>query len=111
MKLFIKKLAVLLILPLVVCGCATDSGLSERETGGLAGAALGAGGTRLAVVVARAALVALVVVSCSRHCLFLSGWFALCGFIPQSFGKEAPALRLPGKEAPALIGLVKFTTH
>ena len=43
MKLFTRKLAVLLILPLVLSGCATDSGLSERETGGLAGAALGAG--------------------------------------------------------------------
>ena len=40
---FTKKLAVLLILPLALCGCATESGLSERETGGLAGAALGAG--------------------------------------------------------------------
>lgn len=42
MKLYTRKLAVLLILPLVLSGCATDS-LSERETGGLAGAALGAG--------------------------------------------------------------------
>ena len=43
MKSSIKKLAVLLILPLALSGCATESGLSERETGGLAGAALGAG--------------------------------------------------------------------
>lgn len=43
MKLFSRKLAVLLILPLVLSGCATESGLTERETGGLAGAALGAG--------------------------------------------------------------------
>ena len=43
MKSFTKKLAVLLILSLALSGCATDSGLSERETGGLAGAALGAG--------------------------------------------------------------------
>ena len=43
MKLFTKKLAAILILPLMFSGCATDSGLSERETGGLAGAALGAG--------------------------------------------------------------------
>lgn len=43
MKLFSRKLAVLLILPLILSGCATESGLSERETGGLAGAALGAG--------------------------------------------------------------------
>jgi predicted lipid-binding transport protein (Tim44 family) len=43
MKSFTKKLAVLLILPLALCGCATDSGLSERETGGLAGGVLGAG--------------------------------------------------------------------
>ncbi len=43
MKLFTGKLAVLLILPLILSGCATESGLSERETGGLAGAALGAG--------------------------------------------------------------------
>lgn len=43
MKLFPRKLAVALILPLILSGCATDSGLTERETGGLAGAALGAG--------------------------------------------------------------------
>ena len=43
MKLFTRKLAAILILPLMLSGCATDSGLSERETGGLAGAALGAG--------------------------------------------------------------------
>ncbi len=43
MKLFSRKLAVILILPLVISGCATESGLTERETGGLAGAALGAG--------------------------------------------------------------------
>ena len=43
MKLFTRKLAAVLILPLMLSGCATDSGLSERETGGLAGAALGAG--------------------------------------------------------------------
>lgn len=43
MKLSTKELAVLLILPLVLSGCATESGLTERETGGLAGAALGAG--------------------------------------------------------------------
>jgi predicted lipid-binding transport protein (Tim44 family) len=43
MKLFTRKLAGLLILVLVVSGCATESGLTERETGGLAGAALGAG--------------------------------------------------------------------
>ena len=43
MKLLIRKLAVILILPLMFGGCATESGLSERETGGLAGAALGAG--------------------------------------------------------------------
>jgi len=43
MKLYTRKLAALLILPLVLSGCATESGLSERETGGLAGAALGAG--------------------------------------------------------------------
>ena len=39
-----KKAASLLTLVLVVfSGCATESGLTERETGGLAGAALGAG--------------------------------------------------------------------
>jgi hypothetical protein len=43
MKKLIGKIAVLLILPLMMTGCATDSGLTERETGGLAGAALGAG--------------------------------------------------------------------
>ena len=43
MKLFQKKLAAILILSLMFGGCATESGLSERETGGLAGAALGAG--------------------------------------------------------------------
>ncbi len=43
MKSYTRKLAFLLILPLVFVGCATDSGLTERETGGLAGAALGAG--------------------------------------------------------------------
>jgi len=43
MKLLTRKLAAILILPLVFSGCATDSGLTERETGGLAGAALGAG--------------------------------------------------------------------
>jgi hypothetical protein len=43
MRLFTKKLAAILILPLILSGCATDSGLTERETGGLAGAALGAG--------------------------------------------------------------------
>ena len=43
MKLRTKKLAAILILPLIFSGCATDSGLTERETGGLAGAALGAG--------------------------------------------------------------------
>jgi len=43
MKLFSKKLAAFLILPLMLSGCATESGLTERETGGLAGAALGAG--------------------------------------------------------------------
>lgn len=43
MKRFTRKLAAVLILPLILSGCATDSGLSERETGGLAGAALGAG--------------------------------------------------------------------
>ena len=43
MKLFTRKLAAILILPLMLSGCATDSGLTERETGGLAGAALGAG--------------------------------------------------------------------
>ena len=42
MKLFTRKLAAILVLPLIMSGCATDS-LSERETGGLAGAALGAG--------------------------------------------------------------------
>lgn len=43
MKLSTRRLAVILILPLILSGCATDSGLTERETGGLAGAALGAG--------------------------------------------------------------------
>jgi len=43
MKPLMRKLAVVLILPLMLSGCATESGLSERETGGLAGAALGAG--------------------------------------------------------------------
>ncbi len=43
MNFFTRKLAIVLILPLVLSGCATESGLSERETGGLAGAALGAG--------------------------------------------------------------------
>jgi len=43
MKILMKKLAAILILPLMLTGCATDSGLTERETGGLAGAALGAG--------------------------------------------------------------------
>jgi hypothetical protein len=43
MKLFTRQLAAILILPLMLSGCATESGLSERETGGLAGAALGAG--------------------------------------------------------------------
>ena len=43
MQLITEKLAVILILPLMLSGCATESGLSERETGGLAGAALGAG--------------------------------------------------------------------
>ena len=43
MKLYPRKLAILLTLSLTLSGCATDSGLSERETGGLAGAALGAG--------------------------------------------------------------------
>ncbi|OQA55727.1 MAG: hypothetical protein BWY42_01358 [Candidatus Omnitrophica bacterium ADurb.Bin277] len=35
--------AVFLMVSLMFSGCATDSGLTERETGGLAGAALGAG--------------------------------------------------------------------
>ncbi|MFH0984177.1 MAG: glycine zipper domain-containing protein [Candidatus Omnitrophota bacterium] len=43
MKNIQNKLVSLLILSLVFSGCATESGLSERETGGLAGAALGAG--------------------------------------------------------------------
>lgn len=43
MNRFAKNLTVFLILPLLLSGCATDSGLTERETGGLAGAALGAG--------------------------------------------------------------------
>jgi Glycine zipper len=43
MKYFRNKLATILVLSLVMSGCATESGLSERETGGLAGAALGAG--------------------------------------------------------------------
>jgi Glycine zipper len=43
MKILTRKLAIILSLPLVFSGCATESGLSERETGGLAGAALGAG--------------------------------------------------------------------
>lgn len=43
MKLITKKIAGVLILCLALSGCATDSGLTERETGGLAGAALGAG--------------------------------------------------------------------
>lgn len=43
MKSFARNWAVFLILSLVFSGCATDSGLTERETGGLAGAALGAG--------------------------------------------------------------------
>ena len=43
MDLFTRKLSAILILPLILSGCATESGLSERETGGLAGAALGAG--------------------------------------------------------------------
>jgi uncharacterized protein YcfJ len=39
-----KKIAACFTLILVAfSGCATDSGLTERETGGLAGAALGAG--------------------------------------------------------------------
>lgn len=32
-----------MILPLILNGCATQSGLTERETGGVAGAAIGAG--------------------------------------------------------------------
>jgi uncharacterized protein YcfJ len=43
MRQFARKFSVLLILPLILSGCATESGLTERETGGLAGAALGAG--------------------------------------------------------------------
>lgn len=43
MKISAKRLSAILILPLIFSGCATESGLSERETGGLAGAALGAG--------------------------------------------------------------------
>ena len=43
MKKFERKLVAILVLLLAFSGCATDSGLSERETGGLAGAALGAG--------------------------------------------------------------------
>lgn len=44
MDIFTKKFAVVLtVLLMVFSGCATESGLSERETGGLAGAALGAG--------------------------------------------------------------------
>jgi len=43
MKLYTRRLAAIMILPLMLSGCATESGLTERETGGLAGAALGAG--------------------------------------------------------------------
>ena len=43
MKTITKNLAVILILCVALSGCATESGLTERETGGLAGAALGAG--------------------------------------------------------------------
>lgn len=38
-----KWIAVLITLMVTLSGCATESGLTERETGGLAGAALGAG--------------------------------------------------------------------
>lgn len=38
-----QTLAVFTAVLLVFSGCATESGLTERETGGLAGAALGAG--------------------------------------------------------------------
>ncbi len=43
MKFVTKKIAVILTLCITLSGCATESGLSERETGGLAGATLGAG--------------------------------------------------------------------
>lgn len=43
MKLFSRNLPVILMLPLMLIGCATEGGLTERETGGLAGGALGAG--------------------------------------------------------------------
>lgn len=43
MRPFIAKIAMLIVLQIVLNGCATQSGLSERETGGIAGAALGAG--------------------------------------------------------------------
>lgn len=43
MKSITKNLAVILTLCVALSGCATESGLTERETGGLAGAALGAG--------------------------------------------------------------------
>jgi mannitol-specific phosphotransferase system IIBC component len=38
-----RRIAFVLILPLILNGCATQSGLTERETGGVAGAAIGAG--------------------------------------------------------------------
>ena len=38
-----KSAAWLMVLLFIFAGCATESGLTERETGGLAGAALGAG--------------------------------------------------------------------
>ena len=44
MDIFLKKFSgVSLVFLIIFSGCATESGLSERETGGLAGAALGAG--------------------------------------------------------------------
>lgn len=39
----LKMTAILMSVFVVLSGCATESGLTERETGGLAGAALGAG--------------------------------------------------------------------
>jgi hypothetical protein len=38
-----RRIAFVLILPLILNGCATQSGLTERETGGVAGGVIGAG--------------------------------------------------------------------
>lgn len=44
MDIIMKKFGLAVLILSVACsGCATESGLTERETGGLAGAALGAG--------------------------------------------------------------------